>query len=228
MMPEHRSERPFLDRRDAGRRLAEHLGQLIPAAPPPGLLVLGLPRGGVVVAAEVARVLQTELDVLVVRKVAHPSRPELALGAVTADGVYRNEGLLARLGIPAEEFRRLADEQAAEVRRREELFRAGRPALILAGRTVLLVDDGLATGATATAAVGAVRGHRPHWLGLAVPVASASSAATLAAEVDQLVCPVVPSTFLSVSRFYRDFPQTSDAQVRAILAKAGRGSSPGQ
>jgi len=206
------SNQRFADRRDAGRQLVTHARGL-----PGGLLVLGLPRGGVVVAAEVAAGLVVELDVLVVRKVVHPDRPELALGAVTAGGTVRNETLLRRLGVPAEQFAALAAVQAEEVLRHEREFRSGRPPLALAGRAVLLVDDGLATGATARAAAQAVRAQRPSWLGLAVPVGAADVVAAVTAEVDLLVCPVVAAVFRSVSRFYAEFPQTSDDEVRAVL-----------
>lgn len=219
-MPEHRSERRFLDRRDAGRLLAKHLGQVVPAGAPPGLLVLGLPRGGVVVAAELAAGLPAELDVLIVRKVAHPSRPELALGAVTAIATYRNDALLERVGVTDADFDLLAAVQVEEVRRRERTFRAGRPTLGLAGRAVLVVDDGLATGATAMAAVRAARAQRPLWLGFAAPVGSAAACAAVVSEVDVLTCPLVPRDFGSVSRFYRHFPQTSDREVQDLLAAA--------
>lgn len=212
---ERRSGERYLDRRDAGRQLLEAVREALPNAEP---LVLGLPRGGVVVADELARGLPAELDALIVRKVAHPSRPELALGAVTAAGMFCNEGLLRRLGLSVEDFQALAGVQAGEVRRRERSFRGARPPLALSGRTVLVVDDGLATGATATAAVRAARAGGPAWLGFAAPVGSVSAAAAIAAEVDRLVCPLIPASFLSVSRFYRDFPQAADEEVRDILS----------
>lgn len=203
------------DRLDAGRRLAVVVREL---DPPADLLVLGLPRGGVVVAREVVIALAAELDVLVVRKVAHPSRPELALGAVSAHGSVRNDAVLSRLGVAAAAFDALAAVQLGEVRRRERLFRPGRPPLALTGRAVLIVDDGLATGATARAAVEAVRGQAPLWLGLAAPVAPAGAVAVFAAGLDCLAVPFAPPDFSSVSRYYRDFPQTTDDEVREILA----------
>lgn len=218
---ERHSRERFSDRPDAGRRLVDAARAVLPSGGPGPLLVLGLPRGGVVVAAELAAGLAAELDVLIVRKVAHPSRPELALGAVSAAGAFCNEQLLHRLGVSVDAFQELAAVQAAEVRRREQRFRAGRPPLALSGSDVLVVDDGLATGATAMAAVRAARAHGPAWLGFAAPVSSASAAAAIAAETDEFVCPLIPSAFLSVSRFYRDFPQTSDEEVRVILAGAG-------
>jgi len=214
-MFEHRPGEGFLDRCDGGRQLLDAVRRGLPADDP---LILGLPRGGVVVAAELARDLPAELDVLIVRKVAHPSRPELALGAVTAGGAYRNESLLRRLGITNATFEQLAAVQAAEVRRRERDFRAERPPLALAGRAVLLVDDGVATGATATAAVRAARAQGPAWLGFAAPVGSVSAVDALSDEVDHLICLLIPSMFRSVSRFYRDFPQTTDEEVRDILS----------
>lgn len=217
---ERRADGRFQDRRDAGRQLVDAVREVLPTGGPDGLLVLGLPRGGVVVAAEVASGLPAELDVLVVRKVSHPSRPELALGAVTAAGAFCNEDLLRRIGVSVEGFQELAAVQAEEVRRREQLFRADRQALALSGRAVLVVDDGLATGATAVAAVRAVREPGPAWLGFAAPVGSASAAAVIAGEVDRLVCPLIPTSFLSVSRFYRDFPQITDEEVRDLLSRA--------
>lgn len=217
-MFERRSSERYLDRRDAGRQLIGDVRTVL-ATRQQGLLVLGLPRGGVVVAAELATGLTAELDALVVRKVTHPSRPELALGAVTSAASYRNDALLRRLGLSVDAFAALAAVQVEEVRRRERTFRAGRPAPELSGRTVLVVDDGLATGATAIAAVRAVQAQGPAWVGFAAPVASDTAAATLAPTVDDLLCPLIPSTFMSVSRFYRNFPQTSDAEVRDILAR---------
>jgi len=219
-MFQRRSGDRFLDRSDAGRQLVASVRDVLPADESGDPLVLGLPRGGVVVAAELASGLGAELDVLIVRKVAHPSRPELAVGAVTAAGDFRNADLLRRLGLTGKDFEQLAAVQAEEVRERERRFRPRRPALALSGRAVLIVDDGLATGATAMAAVRAAYAHGPKWLGFAAPVGSASAAAAIAAEVDRLVCPLIPSSFLSVSRFYRDFPQTSDEEVHGILARA--------
>lgn len=215
-----RSQQTFLDRRDGGRQLLDDVRSVLPDVGGPGPLLLGLPRGGVVVAAELAEGLPGDLDVLIVRKVAHPSRPELALGAATAAGAFRNDDLLRALGVSVAAFEELAAVQAEEVRRRELIFRTDRSPLALSGRTVLVVDDGLATGATALAAVRAARLQGPAWLGFAAPVGSASAAAAVAAEVDVLVCPLVPSTFMSVSRFYRDFPQTSDEEVLTILSVA--------
>ncbi|MGI8692568.1 MAG: phosphoribosyltransferase [Geodermatophilaceae bacterium] len=221
-MFERRSAERFLDREDAGRQLLAPVRSALRSGNQGSPLVLGLPRGGVVVAAELAEGLEAEVDVLVVRKVTHRSRPELALGAVTATAAYRNENLLRRLGVSVATFEELAAVQAAEVRRRERSFRADRAPLVLSGRTVLVVDDGLATGATAIAAVTAARTQGPAWLGLAAPVGSVSAVAAILALVDDVVCPLVPSTFMSVSRFYRDFPQTSDREVQDTLAAAWR------
>lgn len=217
-MVERRPSPRYLDRRDAGRQLLRAVRPGLPTVQPPDPLILGLPRGGVVVAAELASGLTAELDVLIVRKITHPTRPELALGAITAADTIRNDDLLRRLGVSVETFQELAAVQAEEVFRREQGFRGDRPPLALAGRVVLLVDDGLATGATATAAVRAARAGGPMWLGFAAPVSSTTAAAAIAGEVDCLMCPLVPSTFLSVSRFYRDFPQTTDREVRDIMS----------
>jgi putative phosphoribosyl transferase len=208
------SRPPYADRAVAGSHLVEAVRQVAPAE----LLVLGLPRGGVVVADELARGLGAELDVLIVRKVALPWRPELALGAVTAHGTSRQDALLRRLGVAANEFEALADQQREEVRRREQDFRPGLAPLHLQDRAVLLVDDGLATGATAAAAIEAVLGDVPSWLGLAVPVASRQAVQRLPA-LDALVCPLLPSDFRAVSRYYGDFDQTTDEEVRRILRR---------
>lgn len=209
-----RSAGRYADRRDAGRQLVEVARAVVPA----DLLVLGLPRGGVVVADELARGLDAELDALIVRKVSLHSRPELALGAVTAHDTSDQVAVRRRLGVSDAEFRDLAEEQRQEVRRREQDFRPGRPALELHGRGVLLVDDGLATGATAAAAISQVLAQGPSWLGLAVPVAPSEAAEELRG-VSALICPLRMAHFGAVSWYYRDFEQTTDDEVRAILTR---------
>ena len=216
----------FRDRHDAGRRLAARLEHLRERHP----LVLGLPRGGVVVAAEVAAMLDAPLDVLIVRKLGAPHQPELAIGAVT-DGqepqTYLNQDLIEGLAVSDAYLEREIDEQLSEVRRRQEFYRRGRAPIPLVHRTLIVVDDGIATGATVRAGLAALRQHRPDHLVLAVPVAPPDVLSVLAAEVDELVCLHSPANFMAVGRFYSDFDQTSDEQVIVLLddaaSRAGAG-----
>ncbi|WP_332815203.1 phosphoribosyltransferase [Ramlibacter sp.] len=210
---------PFRDRAEAGRVLAADLAHWRGA---PGLLVLGLPRGGVPVAAEVARALGAPLDVFIVRKLGFPGQPELAMGAIASGGVQVLTPLPGLSASPDEVESAVAAEQA-ELARREALYRGGRPPLELRDRSVIVVDDGLATGASMQAAVRAIRSASPLRLCAAVPVGSSEGCDQLRELVDELVCPAVPIPFRAVSLWYRDFPQTSDREVRELLA---RGSSP--
>ncbi|MGY1811731.1 phosphoribosyltransferase [Blastococcus sp. SYSU D00820] len=214
----------FADRRDAGRVLAEQVAAACPPADRaagPEMVVLGLPRGGVVVAAEVARALAAPLDVLVVRKLGLPARPELAMGAIAAvgDGIetVRNAHVLARAGVDEATFAAVQERELAELRRRTAAYRGDRPPVPVEGRTVVLVDDGIATGATARAAVAAIRQGRPAAVVLAVPVAAPSACADLAAQVDALVVAGAPAGFRAVGQAYADFGETSDEEVRAAL-----------
>jgi predicted phosphoribosyltransferase len=209
----------FADRGDAGRALAAELGRFRDR---PGLVVLGLPRGGVPVAREVAVALTAPLDVFVVRKLGVPGQPELAFGAVASGGVrVLNPTVVAAHGLRPEVIERVTARESAELQRREELYRAERPAVELAGATVLLVDDGLATGATMRAAAEAVR--RPGALAViaAAPLAPASTAQVLGAVVDEVVTVLTPVVFGAVGEFYLDFSPTTDAEVRAALAAVG-------
>lgn len=209
----------FADRRDAGRYLAERLTQYRGQ----DALVLGIPRGGVPVAAEVARTLGAELDVVVARKVGAPSQPELAIGAVTADGGrFFNEAIVSELGVSADDLERAVTREMAEARRREARFRAGRPKSRIEGRIVLLVDDGLATGATMRAAVRSVCSQHPLKLIVAVPVGSAEACAALREEADELVCLDQPEPFFAVGLHYREFEPFEDAEVARILEEARR------
>jgi putative phosphoribosyl transferase len=207
---------PFRDRADAGRILA---GQLAHLAGQPGLLVLGLPRGGVPVAHEVATALGAPLDVLVVRKLGVPGHPELAMGAIGPGGVrVVNRPVIDALRIDEDAIAAVTAQEAAELDRREQAYRPGRPPVELAGKVVVVVDDGLATGATMRAAVAAARALSPDRLVVAVPVGSSQTCAELAAEADEVVCVHTPPSFSAVGQWYDDFSQTTDDDIRALLA----------
>jgi predicted phosphoribosyltransferase len=212
------SPRRFADRRAAGRALGERLGRNELRDP----VVLGLPRGGVILAAEVARALGAPLDVLVVRKLGLPWQPELAMGAIAAVGgtveTVRVEAVLLAALVEPEVFEEVRRRELAELRRRETAYRGDRAPVVLRGRDVVVVDDGLATGATMRAAVVAVRGQEPRRVTVAVPIGSPTACAALAAEVDELVCLSAPSGFRAVGQGYADFSATSDEEVRAALA----------
>jgi predicted phosphoribosyltransferase len=205
------------DRRDAGRALAAAVVAAMPSLRGDEAVVLALPRGGVPVAAGVARALHAPLDVVVVRKLGVPGQPELAFGAVGPGGVQvLNEQIASRVAPAAVED--TVARETREVARRERDFRAGRPPLDLSGRHVLLVDDGLATGATMRAAVSVARAMAPATVTVAVPVGAAATVAELAAAADGVVCPLQPEAFRAVGEHYRDFTQTTDAEVRHTLA----------
>jgi putative phosphoribosyl transferase len=211
---------PFADRADAGRQLARALGRL---AGTPGLLVLALPRGGVPVAFEVARALRAPLDVFVVRKLGVPFQEELAMGAVAPGGVQViNREVVDALRIPRESIEDAVRTELAEIGRREALYRDGRPAISLRDETVVLVDDGLATGSTMRAAVAAVRLESPRKIVVAVPTSSSATCEEMRAEADEVVCAMTPDPFIAVGLWYRDFSQTTDDEVRELLACAAR------
>jgi putative phosphoribosyl transferase len=216
-------QEPYADRREAGQVLAD---QLRVYAGRDDVVVLGLPRGGVPVAAIVARALGAPLDVIVVRKLGVPGQPELAMGAITGAGdtlvVVRNERVLAHTGVREEAFHRVLAAETAELHRREQLYRGDRPALPVRGKVALLVDDGLATGSSMRAAIVALRREEPARLVVAVPVGSASSCALVGREADEVVCAWAPEPFYGVGQGYYDFSQTSDAEVRDALATARR------
>jgi putative phosphoribosyl transferase len=209
----------FQDRREAGRRLAVPLLRYRSERP----VVVALPRGGVPVGYEVARALGAPLDILVVRKLGAPGQPELGIGAVV-DGDHPervlNDEVVRLLDVSAEYLRGEIERQLAEIHRRQEAYRGGRPPVCVAGRTAIVVDDGLATGGSMRAALRGLRRAGPRRLVLAVPVAPAATLATLAAEVDDVVCLSTPSPFDAVGCFYADFAQTDDAEVIALLAAA--------
>ncbi|MBM7806046.1 putative phosphoribosyltransferase [Geodermatophilus bullaregiensis] len=215
--------RPFADRRDAGRLLAARLTDPARAAAVPlgpHALVLGLPRGGVVVAAEVAAALGAVLDVVAVRKLGLPGRPELAMGALAAVGdtvaSVRSEAVLASVTVDAAAADEVRRAELTELRRRQRAYRGDRPPPALTGRTVVLVDDGLATGSTVRAALTAVRAARPAAVVVAVPVGAVDACATL--DADEVVCLLTPSPFGAVGRYYDDFGETTDDEVRAALS----------
>lgn len=208
----------FTDRREAGRVLAVRLGEL-PAMH--DAIVLGLPRGGLPVAEEVAHALHAPLDLINVRKLGVPGHEELAMGAIAAGGVrVVDEQALAMLGVDRAQVEQVAQDEGFELKRRERLYHAGRGAPALRGRTVIIVDDGLATGATMRAAVTAVRAESPAQVVVAVPVAPADAVARLWRLADEVVVLSVPDPFFSVGAWYDDFTQVSDDEVREILARA--------
>jgi putative phosphoribosyl transferase len=210
----------FHDRAHAGRVLSERLAAY---AGRPDVIVLGLPRGGVPVAEQVAAALGADLDVFVVRKIGVPGFEELAMGAVASGGVsVINQEVVARLNISDEMFESVAREAQGELEVRAQMYRGSRGSIPLSGRTVILVDDGLATGATMRAAVQAVRMHRPARIEVAVPVAAPDACEELKAVADAVTCASTPEQFLSVGVWYEDFSQTSDEEVRDALARRGR------
>ena len=206
---------PFRDRTDAGRQLGAAVSGRWAGE---DVQVLALPRGGVPVAAQVARALGAPLDVLVVRKLGVPTHPELAMGAVALGGVrVLNDHVLAGMGVTAAQLQRITAQERAELERRERAYRGDRPQPDLAGRTVLLVDDGLATGATMRAAAQAVRAQQPQRLGVAVPVGAPDACASVREVAEEVVCLHSPADFRSVGSHYLDFAQTTDEQVRRLL-----------
>lgn len=212
----------FCDRRDAGRQLADKLRELAATRP----VVLGLPRGGVSVAAEVARALEAQLDVLVVRKLGCPGQPELGVGAIGEDGIrVLNEDLITRAGMTATDLERVATRELIELERRVQRYRGGRRRVPVAGRTVIVIDDGLATGSTARAALEVVRRRGARRVVLAVPVAPAHTVKELASVADEVVCLHRPETFWAIGQFYDDFAQVSDEEVVDSLTQTPSGSA---
>jgi predicted phosphoribosyltransferase len=208
----------YRDRTEAGQRLAEHLMAYASHA---DVLVLALPRGGVPVAFAVAAALHAPLDVFLVRKLGVPGHEELAMGAI-AEGDVRvlNEEVVHMLRIPDAVIDTVAEQEQQVLAQRARLYRNGRSALAVHGRTVILVDDGLATGATMRAAAAALRQQQPARLVVAVPIAARSTCDEFRTEVDEVVCAVTPEPFYAVGMWYEDFSQTDDAEVRALLAQA--------
>jgi predicted phosphoribosyltransferase len=210
----------FQDRRDAGRQLAARLEQFKARA---DVVVLGIPRGGIVVADEIARELEMPLDVFITRKIGAPFNPELALGAVASDGTtFIDNFLVEQLGIPFREVEREKELQMREIQRRAELYRRGQLPYELGAQVVILADDGVATGSTTVVGLRALARHQPARRILAVPVAPARVAENLARECDELVVLATPEPFQAVGRFYENFEQTTDDEVVEILAEARR------
>jgi putative phosphoribosyl transferase len=208
----------FRDRSDAGRQLAARLGDLRGRS---DVVVLALPRGGVPVGVEVARALGAPLEVFVVRKLGVPGHEELAMGAIASGGSrVLNEEVVGRLGISEAALDRVTAREAEEVGRRERLYRGERPPPDVARRTVVLVDDGLATGTTMRAAVAALRALGPERIVVAVPTGSPETCADLRESADDVVCLITPEPFLAVGFWYDDFGQMSDDEVRALLDTA--------
>ncbi len=209
---------PFVDRADAGRQLAAALAGYKDRRP----IVLALPRGGVPVAAEVVSVLDAPLDLILVRKIGVPYQPELAMGAVV-DGrdplVVENTDVVRAGGITAAAFAEVRDRELAEIGRRRTRYLGGRAHPRLEGRTVIVIDDGVATGATTRAALRSVRRRKPEWLVLAVPVAPTETLDALAEEADEIVCLEDYESFMAIGVYYSDFNQISDEEVTETLAR---------
>lgn len=217
--PAARAVGRFADRADAGRQLAELLDEY---AGRDDVIVLALPRGGVPVAYEVARILGVPLDVMIVRKLGTPGQPELAMGAVASGGAYvTNPRVVEQANVNESEMQEELDRQRAELARREAAYRGGRPPPRIAGRSVVVVDDGLATGATMRAAVQALVQYEPQEIVVAVPVAPPHVQDSTLREADRFIALVQPTPFYAVGQWYRDFEQTTDAEVTALLARSG-------
>lgn len=208
----------FEDRRTAGEELAHKLSAY---ADREDVVVLGLPRGGVPVAFEVAKALKAPLDVFVVRKLGLPGNPELAMGAIASGGVrVMNEDVVHMTDVSDEAIENVAEKEQEQLEEREEIYRGARPGIDLAGKTVLLIDDGLATGATMRAAVTALREHNPEKIVVAVPTAPPETCSEFEDVVDEMICLTTPRTFMGVGGAYRDFSQTTNEEVRTLLEKA--------
>ncbi|HWH68115.1 MAG TPA: phosphoribosyltransferase [Candidatus Sulfotelmatobacter sp.] len=208
----------FQDRSDAGKFLAKRLKRYVED---PSLLVLALPRGGVPVGYEIARALNAPMDAFVVRKLGVPGYEELAMGAIASGGVrVLNEDVVRRLGIPDRVVEAVAAEQQEELQRREAAFRGHDKPLHIQGRKIILVDDGLATGATMRAAIRALGQHNPAAIIVAVPVGAPETCEQLRSEVDELICGQMPEPFFAIGTWYANFLQTTDDEVREFLSRA--------
>jgi len=208
---------PFQNRTDAGRYLAERLQEYARH----NTVILGLPRGGVVVASEVARRLDVPLDIFLVRKLGVPGYEELAMGAIASGGIQViNEDVVRHIQISRAEIQAIAAKEAQELKRRERAYRGNRPPLEVKDKTIILIDDGLATGATMRAAVVALRKQNPRKIVIAVPVAAPDTCEEFRTEVDDIICGITPAHFNAVGAWYNDFSQTSDEEVIQLLREA--------
>jgi predicted phosphoribosyltransferase len=211
---------PFKDRRDAGRKLAQKLSAY---AGQQNGLILALPRGGVPVAYEVALALNIPLDIFIVRKLGVPGREELAFGAIASGGIrVLNSDVVRMLSIPDEVINFVAKRELQELQRRESIYRGDRSSLEFRDHTVILIDDGLATGASMRAAVAGLRSQNPARVVIAVPAAAPETCEAFKAEVDEVICAITPELFYGVGRWYEDFSQVTDEQVRVLLEEANR------
>jgi len=214
----------YADRADAGKRLAFGVADVLGDIPAQIPVVLGIPRGGVIVGAEVARAISGDLDLVLARKIGAPGNPELAIGAVGEQGEpVLSHGLISQLGVTEAFLERAITQARDELVRSIERFRRDRAAVDIAGRVAVVVDDGIATGATLRATLRTVRERSPSVLVCAVPVGPAESVAAIAAEVDEMVCPLQPRWFRAVGEWYGEFTQTTDEEVAAALREFGRG-----
>lgn len=207
----------FMNRAHAGQVLAERLRHY---AGRPDVVVLALPRGGVPVGFEVAVALEAPLDVFIVRKLGVPFAPEIAMGAIASGGVRVLTDVVWQMGIDAPAIERVERRETLELIRREKAYRGEEPPIDLRGKTVIVVDDGLATGATMKAAIIALRRKEPARVVIGVPVSSPDTCEDFASRVDEIVCAVTPEPFTAVGLWYRDFSQTTDAEVHALLRRA--------
>lgn len=214
------SSQIYRDRTEAGRILARHVTPMVSDCQP---LILALPRGGVPVGFEVARPLHAELDVFLVRKLGLPGREELAIGAIASGGVrVLNRELIEELQLPQDVISRVTAIEEEELKRREHLYRQNRPPIAVRDRTVVLVDDGLATGASMMASVRALRPQNPRRIVVAVPVAASETCEQFRREADEIICPATPEPFTAVGAWYDDFSQITDIEVRKLLEQAAR------
>jgi putative phosphoribosyl transferase len=210
----------FNDRADAGRKLAKRLTEY---ANRPDVLILALPRGGVPVAFEVAKELNVKMDVFIVRKLGVPGNEELAMGAISSDNIrVLNEDVIRAFQIPQKIIEEVAENEFKELERRERIYRGNRPKPNISGSTVILIDDGLATGATMRAAVEAVKTKSPSKVVIAVPTAAPDTCSSLGNEVDKIICVATPEPFYGVGAWYEDFSQTTDREVCELLSRAAK------
>jgi len=210
----------FKHRRDAGKQLAQ---ELLAYAGRSDVIVLALPRGGVPVAYEVARALSAPLDIFIVRKLGLPGHEELAIGAIASGGIrVLNHDIVQGLKIPQTMIDTVTRQELQELERRERAYRGDRPPPDIRGRTVILIDDGLATGASMRAAIAALRAQNPARIVVAVPTAAPETCAAFESEVDEVICAMTPEPFYGVGRWYEDFSQTTDEEVRTLLEQAAR------